>query len=136
MPPVSPDTRNTRLSATRIGAHVILAPIPGLTIGIDARAATEEIAGGGRVVRELLRALAARDEPHRYRLYARTRWEGPLDERFTWALSPARGLRWNLIAARGASAACDVVLSTNSYLTAWFTAVPTLLEVYDLVAFD
>src|SRR3954471_25016009 len=43
-------------------------PIPGLTIGIDARAATEEIAGSGRVVRELIRALAARDDPYRYRL--------------------------------------------------------------------
>src|SRR4051794_3316498 len=136
MPPVSPGTRKTRLRATRIGAHVILAPIPGLTIGIDARAATEEIAGGGRVVRELLRALAARDEPHRYVLYARTRWEEPLDERFTWALSPAPGPRWNVRAARHASVACDVVLSTNSYLTAWFTTIPTVLEVYDLVAFD
>src|SRR3954454_15924130 len=118
MPPVSPDTRNTRLSATRIGAHVILAPIPGLTIGIDARAATEEIAGSGRVVRELIRALAAREEPHRYRLYAHTRWDEPLDERFTWALSPATGLRWHVGAARRAGAACDVLLSTNSYLTA------------------
>jgi glycosyltransferase involved in cell wall biosynthesis len=33
-------------------------------------------------------------------------------------------------------AACDVLLSTNSYLTAWFTRAPTVLEVYDLVAFD
>jgi glycosyltransferase involved in cell wall biosynthesis len=29
-----------------------------------------------------------------------------------------------------------VLLSTNSYLTAWFTRVPTVIEVYDLVAFD
>ena len=34
------------------------------------------------MVRELLRALAARDD-HRYLLYARARWEEPLDERFT-----------------------------------------------------
>jgi len=124
------------LSATRTEPHVILAPIPGLTIGIDARAATEEIAGGGRVVRELLRALAARDEPQRYVLYARTAWEERLDQRFTWALSPLPGPRWNVRAARHASKACDVLLSTNSYLTAWFTTIPTVLEVYDLVAFD
>src|SRR3954466_7744553 len=118
MPPVSPDTRNTRLSATRIVAHVILAPIPGLTIGIDARAATEEIAGGGRVVRELLRALAARAEPHRYVLYSRERWAEPLDERFTWALSRRPGVRWHVRAAHHAGAACDVLLCTKSYLTA------------------
>src|SRR3954454_11519698 len=118
MPPVSPGTRNTRLRATRTEAHVILAPIPGLTIGIDARAATEEIAGGGRVVRELLRALAARDDAHRYVLFARTAWGEPLDARFTWALSDRRDPWWNLAAARAASARCDVLLSTNSYLTA------------------
>jgi len=88
------------------------------------------------VVRELIRALAARDDPHRYRLYARSAWEEPLDERFTWALSPAAGLRWHLGTAHRGGAACDVLLSTNSYLTAWFTSVPTVLEVYDLVAFD
>ena len=107
-----------------------------LTIGIDARAAAEEIAGGGRVVRELVRALAAREEPHRYRLYARERWEEPLDARFTWALSPRPDPWWNLGAARRASRDCDVLLSTNSYLTAWFTTSPTVLEVYDMVAFD
>ena len=41
-----------------------------LTIGIDARAATEVPAGRGRVVRELLRALAERDDSHRYVCYA------------------------------------------------------------------
>jgi glycosyltransferase involved in cell wall biosynthesis len=113
--------------------HVIFDAISGLTIGIDARAASEEIAGGGRVVRELLRALPG---DHRYRLYARTRWEEPLDDRFTWVLSPRKDPYWNLGAAVRASADCDVLLSTNSYLTAWFTTVPTVLEIYDMVAFD
>ena len=60
-----------------------------LTIGIDARAAVEVPAGRGRVVRELLRALAAReDERYRYVLYARSAWrEQPLDERFSWISS-------------------------------------------------
>jgi glycosyltransferase involved in cell wall biosynthesis len=110
--------------------------VPGLTIGIDARAATEEIAGGGRVVRELLRALAMRPEPHAYRLFARERWEEPLDRRFTWALSGRPDPLWNVAAARAASRGCDVLLSTNSYLTAWFAHVPTVLVVYDMVAFD
>jgi glycosyltransferase involved in cell wall biosynthesis len=43
---------------------------------------------------------------------------------------------WNLGAAVRASRDCDVFLSTNSYLTAWFTTVPTVLEIYDMVAFD
>ncbi len=46
-----------------------------LRIGIDARAAVEVPAGRGRLVRELLRALAARaDEGQRYVLYAREEW--------------------------------------------------------------
>jgi hypothetical protein len=65
------------------GPSAILGSIPGLTIGIDARAATEEIAS---VVRELLRPLAARVEPRRYVLYARKHWHEMLDARFQWAL--------------------------------------------------
>ena len=58
-----------------------------LTIGIDARAAAEVPAGRGRVVRELLQALALRDDDCHYLLYARHRWtEAALDERFSWRL--------------------------------------------------
>ena len=49
-------------------------PASRMPIGIDARAAAEVPAGRGRVVRELLRALAAReDDGRRYVLYARER---------------------------------------------------------------
>ena len=102
--------------------HVIFGAISGLTIGIDARAASEEIAGGGRVVRELLRALAAATTATGS-TPARAGTE-PLDERFTWVLSPRPDPYWNLGAALRASRDCDVFLSTNSYLTAWFTTVP------------
>jgi hypothetical protein len=34
-----------------------------------------------------------------------------------------------------ASASCDVLLSTNSYLTAWATTIPTVVVVCDMVAF-
>ena len=87
-------------------------------------------------MRELLRALAARPEPHSYLLFARERWDGPLDGRFTWALSGRPDPWWNVAAARAASRDCDVLLSTNSYLTAWFADLPTVLLVYDMVAFD
>ena len=107
-----------------------------LTIGIDARAAVEVPAGRGRVVRELLRELALREEPHRYRLYARAAWEEPVDPRFTWGLIDAPDPRWNLRAARQASRDCDVFLSTNSYLTTWFTTIPSVPIVYDLVTFE
>jgi glycosyltransferase involved in cell wall biosynthesis len=107
-----------------------------VTLGIDARGAEEEPAGRGRYVRELLEALARRADPHRYLLYARMRWDGKLDERFEWRLQAASDPHWNLKAARAASAECDVFLSTNSYLTAWFTSVPTILVIHDLVTFD
>jgi glycosyltransferase involved in cell wall biosynthesis len=104
-------------------------------LGIDARAAAEEPAGRGRYVRELLRALARRNEDHLYELYARTRWEEGLDERFRWRLIDARDPLWHLRAARTASVECAAFLSSNSYLTAWFLGVPCAVVVYDLVSF-
>jgi glycosyltransferase involved in cell wall biosynthesis len=113
-----------------------------LTIGIDARSATEVGAGRGRVVRELLRALAAREhDNNRYVLYARQQWtdpvlEGAPDDRFHWRLSETRNPFWHLLAARAASRECDVFLSANSYLTTWFASIPTVPIVFDLVTFE
>lgn len=108
-----------------------------LSIGIDARAATEDGAGGRRVVQELLRALAARSEPHHYVLYVRAgTWDEPLDERFRWRRVRGPDGIWHMRTAVAAGNECDVLLSTNSYLTAWFTTVPVAPMVFDLVAFD
>jgi glycosyltransferase involved in cell wall biosynthesis len=105
-------------------------------IGIDARAAAEEPAGRGRYVRELLQALSRGDGDHTYELYARTSWDGKLDERFRWHLIPSRDPVWHLRVARAASASCGSFLSTNSYLTAWFTRIPCAVVVFDLVPFQ
>jgi glycosyltransferase involved in cell wall biosynthesis len=105
------------------------------TIAVDARAAAEVPAGAGRVVRELLAALARRDDANRYELLCHRPGDVPgLDERFRWVTSGVRDPFWHLQAARRAGRA-DVLLSTNSYLTAWFATVPTAIVVYDLVAF-
>jgi len=110
---------------------------PALTIGIDARAAVEVPAGRGRFVRELLRALAQREDHHRYVLYARERWAEPdLDGRFRWQLIGARDPWWHVLAARRASRECDVFLSSNSYLTLWFLRVPGVAVVYDMTTFE
>jgi glycosyltransferase involved in cell wall biosynthesis len=87
-----------------------------LRIAIDARAAAEEPAGRGRYVRELIAHLP---DGHDYRLY----------ERDPYGPDPL----WHVRAARAASRECDVLLSTNSYLTAWFTSIPTVAVVHDLV---
>jgi len=107
-----------------------------LTIGIDARAAMEVKAGRGRVVRELLRALAERDDPHVYRCYARDRWPEQLDARFHWELIAARDPWWHARTAAAASRECDVFLSSNSYLTVILTRAPAVAIVYDLTTFD
>jgi glycosyltransferase involved in cell wall biosynthesis len=113
-----------------------------LTIGIDARSATEVGAGRGRVVRELLRALAVREhDNNRYVLYARQQWadpalEGAPEGRFNWRLSEARNPFWHLLAARAATRECDVFLSANSYLTTWFASIPSVPIVFDLVTFE
>jgi glycosyltransferase involved in cell wall biosynthesis len=107
----------------------------GATFGIDARAATEVPAGRGRVVRELLRALAGLDGDERYVLYCREPADLPLDERFTWRTVDKPDPMWHVAVSRLASRECDAFLSTNSYLTAWFTRCPCAVVVYDLVAF-
>jgi glycosyltransferase involved in cell wall biosynthesis len=104
-------------------------------IGIDARAAAEVPAGRGRFVRELLTALAARDDDHRYVLYAREPW-GELDERFCWELVETADPLWNVRVGLTAHRESDVFFSINSYLTAWFTRVPTALNVFDLIAWE
>jgi len=107
-----------------------------LRIGIDARAAAEVPAGKGRYVRELLRALARRGDPHGYVLYARRPWDEPVDERFSWRLRELPEAVWHLWAARAASRECDVFLATASYVTPWFLRIPTALVVHDLIPFQ
>jgi len=110
-----------------------------LTVGIDARAAAEVPAGRGRVVRELLRALAEREDDggQRYVLYARREWGGAaLGPRFAWRTLHARDPWWHVRAARAATRECDVFLSTNSYLTPRLLGIPCVPIVYDLVPFE
>ncbi|NHC16223.1 glycosyltransferase family 4 protein [Motilibacter deserti] len=109
---------------------------PGPVFGIDARAAAEVPAGRGRYVRELLRALSSLPhEGERYVLYCRQPADLGLDSRFTWRQLPLPDPAWHLQAAVLASRQCDAFLSTNSYLTAWFTWRPTAVTVHDLVPF-
>ncbi len=107
-----------------------------MKIGIDARAAAGERAGRGRVARELLEALARLDHDHHFVLYCRDPApELLLDERFSWRPVGTREPFWHLHTAALASRDCDVFLSTNSYLTPWFTSIPSVQLVYDMVAF-
>ncbi len=107
-----------------------------MTIGIDARATVEVAAGRGRFVREILKALAARDDDVRFICYARTLWNEPLDERFRWHLIEVADPWWHMRTARAANEACDVFLSTNSYLTPWMLRIPVVPVIYDMVTFD
>lgn len=121
-----------------IGSRTVASRRVTATIGIDARAAAEVPAGRGRYVRELLRALATLPEARdvRFELWARTPWQDPaLDERFTWRLIGLPDPFWNVAAGLRAGRSADAFLSSNSYLTAWFTSCPTAIVVYDLVPF-
>ena len=88
------------------------------------------------MVCELLRALAARADPHHYVLYTRDVWDEPLDARFRWRSFASPDPLWHARVAGAASRHCDVLLSTNSYLPAWFASVPVAPMVFDMVAFD
>lgn len=106
-----------------------------LRIGIDARAAVEEPAGRGQVVRELVAALGRRDDDDRYLLYLREPWEIALDARFERVPITSPDPLWHLRATRHANRHADVFLATSSYLSAWFARIPSVLVVYDLIAF-
>ena len=107
-----------------------------LRIGIDARAAAEVPGGRGRVVRELVTMLARIDHPHEIVLYARERWDGvQLGERLRWRLHPQPDPLWHLRVAGAASRSCDVFYSTNSYLTAWFLRIPSVVLVCDMITY-
>jgi glycosyltransferase involved in cell wall biosynthesis len=120
-----------------IGPPATLRALEPLRIGIDARAAAEVAAGRGRFVREILLALAEReDRDVRFVCYARSRWGELPEPLFQWRLLAARDPWWHVLAARDANRRCDVFLSTNSYLTAWLLRIPAVCVVYDMVAFD
>lgn len=87
-------------------------------------------------MRELLSALARRDDEIIYRCYARRRWTQPLDARFDWRLIDAPDPLWHARAALAANRECDVFLSTNSYLTVWMLRIPSVAVIYDTVAFE
>ena len=97
------------------------------TFGVDARAAAEVPAGRGRVVRELLRALAA---PRRRRplrpLRPRVDWTSTSTrQRFSGACSPCPTSPGTSAPRASRRRSCDAFLSTNSYLTCWFTTCPS-----------
>ena len=92
-------------------------------------------AGRGRVVREVLSALARLDGGERYILYCREPADLQLDDRFTWRRVGRPDPLWHLVVAHTASRECDAFLSTNSYLTTWATRCPSAVIVYDLVPF-
>jgi alpha-1,3-rhamnosyl/mannosyltransferase len=106
-------------------------------IAIDARAASEDRGGRGRLTRELLAALAHADgHGHEITLLARSRWDGlPPGGALRWRLDALPDPLWHARAALTASRSCDVLLSTNSYLTAGLARVPTVAFVMDLVAY-
>jgi hypothetical protein len=108
-----------------------------MRIAIDARAAAEVPAGRGRYVRELIRALAARDDANAYELHARVPWtEAGLDERFSWRLTGAPGLAWPLVAGARMSRSAEVALACNSYAMTATWRVPGAAVVWDFAPFD
>lgn len=86
-------------------------------------------------MRELLTALSRLDGDERYVLYCREPAALELGRRFAWRTSGLPDPLWHIQVAHRASRECDAFLSTNSYLTAWFTHLPCAVVVYDLVAF-
>jgi glycosyltransferase involved in cell wall biosynthesis len=111
-----------------------------LSVGVDARAATETAAGRGRHLRGLLRHMAELEEPIQLRPFGRSR-PGPgelgsdLGAELEWRVIRAPGPLWPLVAGRRGGRNCDVVLAAGSYLMTAATRVPCVPIVYDLVPF-
>ena len=77
---------------------------PRMKIGVDARAAREEPAGRGTVVRELLRAWSESETAHEFLLYAREPWLDIPDDRFCPGGSPVPPTPSGIFTRRAAQA--------------------------------
>jgi glycosyltransferase involved in cell wall biosynthesis len=109
-----------------------------MRIAVEAWAAQEVPAGRGRYVRELLRAIRALDpEDLELVLLCREPWPGlDLGPRMRWRPVPGTGPVWTARAARVARAEADVLLATTSYALPALAPLPSVVVVYDFVAFD
>jgi alpha-1,3-rhamnosyl/mannosyltransferase len=107
-------------------------------VAVEAWAAEEVPAGRGRYVRELLRAIRALDPPDlELVLLCREPWaELETGPRMRWRPVPGTGPVWQARAARVARAEADVLLATTSYALPALTPLPSVVVVYDFVAFD
>jgi len=105
-------------------------------IAVEAWAAAEVLAGRGRYLRELLRALPAVAAPHDWTLLCRQAWtEADLGPRVRWHTLPGRGPLWQLRAA-AAARGHDLLLTTTSYALCGLSPVPCAAFVHDLIPFD
>jgi alpha-1,3-rhamnosyl/mannosyltransferase len=109
-----------------------------MRIAVEAWAAEEVPAGRGRYVRELLRAIRALDPPDlELVLLCREPWaELETGPRMRWRPVPGTGPVWQARAARVARAEADLLLATTSYALPVLTPLPSVVVVYDFVAFD
>ena len=109
-----------------------------MRVAVEAWAAEEVRAGRGRYVREVLRAIAALAPADlEFVLLCREPWAGAdLGPRMRWRPVPGTGPLWTARAARVARVEADVLLATTSYALPALTPLPSVVVVYDFVAFD
>jgi alpha-1,3-rhamnosyl/mannosyltransferase len=109
-----------------------------LTIAIDAREMAGQIAGKGRYVVELVKALAEIDSTNSYFLYSK----GPIATDFSLPknfkvvrIGGLPGLRQLWLAIDAKKRGCDVLLSPTGYLPVIFSLIPSIVTIHDLAIF-
>lgn len=107
-----------------------------MKIAIDAREMVGAIAGKGRYVVELVKALASIDKENTYYLYSKEPIDVRLPDNFENVLiGGSPGLRQLWLASDVKQRSCNVLLSPTGYLPTLFSFVPTVTTIHDLALF-
>lgn len=107
-----------------------------MRIAIDAREMVGQIAGKGRYVAELVRALAKIDQKNTYLLYVKAPSNIPLPSNFKIVLiGGLPGLRQLWLAQNAAQEKCNLLFAPTGYLPVVFSFLPCVTTVHDLAVF-
>ncbi len=107
-----------------------------MRIAIDAREMSGQLAGKGRYIYELVRALAELDSSNQYILYSKSELSIALPKNFTKVVIGGKpGLRQLWLANDVKARDCELLFAPTGYLPVIFSKVPVIVTVHDLAIF-
>lgn len=107
-----------------------------MKVAIDAREMVGSIAGKGRYVAELVKAIAVLDKTNTYYLYTKQPITVSLPENMQQVLiGGAPGLKQVWLALDAKKRDCDILFAPTGYLPLVFSLIPSVVTIHDLALF-